>query len=176
MATKAKPDASATPGKKPKVPRTADLDFERRIEAMRKRIAEGCRSAEALEFAVKTWGVGTSTAYGYYNKAVGELRAARQLDAEAEMARAIQLREMLFQECLENDDRATALATLRDMSRLHGLYPTDRAALARAGLDTAAAKAIDSGASPLVTMLRDAIAGRVPKPDAEVPDGGVAEG
>lgn len=58
-------------------------------------------------------------------------------DAAAARERQIERLEGLYKLAQQQNDTRTALAAMQDIGKLMGLYPTDQAALARAGLDSA---------------------------------------
>lgn len=157
--------------------RPPDAEIEERIDHARRMIADGQRTPEILDSLMERFNICQSTAYVAHNEARARFRASRASDVEAEHVRAIRVRDELYLRALELGDIPTALAVERDRARLLAMYPTDRAALARAGLDESMTKAVDSGASPLATMLRDALAQRAGRatPAKEASDGRGAE-
>lgn len=136
------------------------------MAVIRAMIANGKLIVDCLEHSETVWGVSQTTAYGYHTRARAQLREAMAADAEAERVRSMRRRDELYAEAVAKGDTATALAVERDRSRLLGQYPTDRAALARAGLDESTARAIDAGASPVAQMIQAAVSARMVKSDA----------
>lgn len=166
-----RPKASGTgPGT-----RTPDQEVRDRVDVTLKLIMEGTRTPEVLSHLERTYGVSTQSAYAYLRRAKAQLAEMRAEDTAANYEKAVRVREDLYRMAIETGDLANARAIAYDLGRLQGLYPQDRAALARAGLDDATKQAIKEVESPLAAVLRAAAVARGVAPPAvpqEGADGG----
>lgn len=148
-------------------------ESERRLTQTVEWLVKGHGRQSIIQMASAAWGVGERQIDNYLAKAYAVLREENESEREQLTALATAQRDHLYRLALEAaaavdaGDRASLLsaarAILTDRDRLRALYATDRASLARAGLDKALAEAglsADATAADLLrTALRDASEG-----------------
>ncbi|MEZ4436749.1 MAG: hypothetical protein R3F65_30485 [bacterium] len=136
----------------PFTPRCSDAEAEARVTQVIRWISEGQGRREVLQSGAEAWGLATRQMDAYLGRAYAAMRADTHREREELIAEHVIRREALFRLCLAEAARqsdiegaaAPALsagrAVLTDLARLQALYATDRASLARAGLDDTLAK------------------------------------
>ena len=142
-------------------PRCTNAEAEARLTQTIGWLIRGHNRRSILQMASDAWGVGERQIDNYLTRAYTYLREENEKEREELTARGIAQRDDLYRlardtlDELDPEDRApfisAARAVLTDRDRLLALYATDRASLARAGLDKALA---ESGLAASAEELR----------------------
>lgn len=106
-----------------------------KLQSMYRMLLKGKSKADILAFAQSEWGMTFKSAEAYFREAqvmIKETAIETQYEA---MEWHLAARKMLLSEFYDREDLANALNTLKDLAKLQALYSTDKAALAKAGLD-----------------------------------------
>ncbi len=132
-------------------PRCTNAEAEARLTQTIDWLIRGYGRRDILRMASDAWGVGERQIENYLTRAYTYLREENEKEREELTALGIAQRDHLYRlaldtlDSLDPEDRApfisAARAILTDRDRLRALYATDRASLARAGLDKALAEA-----------------------------------
>lgn len=138
----------------PNTPRCTDGEAAARVDQVIAWIANGAGRRQVLQLGSDAWGIGTRQIDTYLSRAYAAMRQDAERDRADNIAEGIARREALYRRCLEEEDYSTARAILTDISRLRAEYATDRASLARAGLDESVAKRLANADGEAAEVLR----------------------
>ena len=164
-------------------PRCSGLEAEQRTTQVIAWLVDGYGRRDILRLAADAWGIATRQTETYLSRAYEVLREDNEREREALTGLAVAQRDALYRLALEAalavdaDARGPLLgvarAILTDRDRLRALYATDRASLARAGLDKALAElGLSASAGELAAVLEAARRSRAdrglePEPEAD---------
>lgn len=152
-------------------PRCTAVEADQRVTQVIEWLVAGHGRRGVMQLAADAWGLATRQIDVYLARAYDALREDNEREREALTGLGVAQRDHLYKlalaaiEAADADARgpliSAARAVLTDRDRLRALYATDRASLARAGLDKALAEAgLTASAAELREILRAGAASR----------------
>ena len=102
--------------------RITRIELEQRVLKVGEMLIDGESRYAIIQYALKTWGVKASQVDKYIAKAYEKWQESFEKEHKHIITWHLIARKKLYKQCLDNDDRRTALAVLHDIADLQGLY------------------------------------------------------
>ena len=104
------------------IPKASKVDILRRISAVKRMMLQCKERAEIVQFASENWLVTERQAYTYMVRARREIQAELSRRDNISLTWHIKARQNIINHSMENNEPRVALAAMRDIAELQGLY------------------------------------------------------